>query len=127
MNQWSSMQQQGQTQLPEKDLLHTLLNDSKRTAREYTTAATEANCQHVRQLFTNLLQSTLNAQANLYHHMQQHNLYTPSSPVLRQEIEKQIQQYSQSEQDTHQFLQQQPTPAHLNQQPYYQSQPSSYM
>ncbi|NBD26585.1 spore coat protein [Paenibacillus glycinis] len=101
-------QQQGQGHplLSDEDLAYTVLSDLKRVVGEYATAATESSCQQVRQLFTNLLNSTLQMQGHLYKIMEQNNMYSAASPVLRQEIQKQLQQNQQTEQKTDQFLQQ---------------------
>ncbi|MCL6459252.1 MAG: spore coat protein [Gorillibacterium sp.] len=106
MNQQQNAQQQKDTLLPEKDWLYTVLCDLKRTAREYTTAVTESNCETVRQEFTKLLNSTLTLQGQLYQLMKQQNMYNTSSPALSQEIQTQVQQYKQSGQEAVQFAQQ---------------------
>ncbi|MCD1258675.1 spore coat protein [Paenibacillus athensensis] len=92
--------------LPEKDNLYTILADLKRTAREYTTAVTESKNPHIRQLFTALLDSTLAMQGRLYEQMQLNSMYNASSPALRQELDKQLHQYAQTEQETAMFLDQ---------------------
>lgn len=92
--------------MPDKDLLYTILADLKRTVREYTTAATEAACPMIRQMFTNLMNNTMQMQGDLYNVMSQMNMYNASSGVLRQEIDKQIQQHSRSQQQTQQFISQ---------------------
>ncbi|MBR2569512.1 MAG: spore coat protein [Paenibacillus sp.] len=92
--------------MPEEDMLYTILADLKRTSREYTTAVTEASCPVVRQMFTDLTNSTLKLQGDLYYLMDQLNMYSASSPVLKQEINKQLQQNQQNMQKTQQFLQQ---------------------
>ncbi|MBL0389317.1 spore coat protein [Tumebacillus sp. ITR2] len=92
--------------LPDQDLLYTILADQKRTTREYCTAALESNCQVVRQMFTELMNDTLSLQGQLYQAMQQNNMYNASSKALRQDVDKQIQSYSQTMQQTQQFLQQ---------------------
>ncbi|SEN77714.1 spore coat protein [Paenibacillus sp. OV219] len=103
-------QQQGQTLhqpiLTDEDLAYTVLADLKRVVSEYTTAATESSCQQVRALFTNLLNSTLQMQGQLFKVMEQNNMYSTSSPALRQEIDKQLKQNQQTAQKTDQFLQQ---------------------
>lgn len=99
-------QQYAQSFLPEEDLAYTVLSDLKRVTREYATGATEASCPSIRQMFTNLLNSTLKMQGELYQVMQSHNMYSTASPVLRQEIDKQIKEYQQTQQKTSQFLQQ---------------------
>ncbi|WP_282935295.1 spore coat protein [Paenibacillus sp. RC67] len=96
--------QSHQAALPEKDMLFTILCDLKRTCREYTTAATEANCMEVRQLFTSLLHSSLQMQANVYQLMSQQYMYNTSSAALRQDIERQIRKHQQEEQQTNHFL-----------------------
>jgi len=101
------MAQQTKGTLEDKDWLHTILNDLKRTSREYAIAVTESNCQTVRQEFTQLLNSTLTLQGKLYDFMQQQNMYTAASPALAQEIQKQVQQYQQSGQQAFQFAQMQ--------------------
>lgn len=101
------MAQQTKGSLEEKDWLNTILCDLKRTTREYATAATESNCQVVRQEFTRLLNDTLTLQGRLFDFMKQQNMYNTSSPALAQEVSKQIQQYQQSGQETFQFAQMQ--------------------
>ncbi|OUS78175.1 spore coat protein [Paenibacillus sp. MY03] len=92
--------------LSEEDLASIVLSDLKRVVREYATAATESTCPDMRQLFTKLLNNTLNAQGQLFTAMQQANMYNTASPALRQELDKQAQQYKQTQQQTKQFLQQ---------------------
>jgi spore coat protein CotF len=117
-NQFQNQQQQQQAPsfqqasthhrplLPDQDLLYSILADQKRVTREYCTAAMESNCQVVRQMFTELMNDTLSLQGHLYQTMQQNNMYNASSKALRAEVDKQIQQYSQTQQKTQQFLQQ---------------------
>ena len=78
------------TPLPDADWAYTVLADLKRCVREYGTAATESSCPDVRKMFTSLMSSTLQMQGELYTAMQQAKMYDTSSPVLRQEIQKQI-------------------------------------
>lgn len=99
-------QQQKQSILTEEDLASAILSDLKRVVREYATAATESTCPDIRQLFTKLTDSTLSLQGQLFQAMQQANMYNTSSPVLRQELDKQAKQYQQTKQKTNQFLQQ---------------------
>lgn len=101
-------QHQGQAHplLSDEDLAYTVLSDLKRVVSEYATAATEASCQQVRQLFTNLLNSTLQMQGQLYKVMEQNNMYSTASPALRQDIDQQLKQNQQTEHKTEQFLQQ---------------------
>ncbi|MCR2802471.1 spore coat protein [Paenibacillus soyae] len=98
--------QQSQSILNEEDLVSTVLADLKRVVREYATAATESTCPDIRQLFTKLLHNTLSAQGQLFQAMQQSNMYNAASPALRQELDKQMQQYQQTAQKTRQLLQQ---------------------
>ncbi|GKU75858.1 spore coat protein [Paenibacillus sp. L3-i20] len=98
--------QQSQSILTEEDLVSTVLSDLKRVVREYATAATESTCPDIRQLFTKLLDSTLTMQGQLFQAMQQANMYNPSSPALRQELDKQAKEYQQTTQKTKQMLQQ---------------------
>lgn len=95
-----------QQQLPEADMAYTILSDLKRVTREYATAATESVCPQVRQTFTQLMDDTLKLQGELYYCMQQNNMYNASSPALRQEVDKQLNQYKQTQQKTSQFVQQ---------------------
>ena len=100
------MYQHNQSMLSQEDMASTVLSDLKRVTREYATAATESSCPSIRSLFTNLLNSTLKMQGDLYQTMQQANMYSAASPALRQEIDKQLKQNQQIKQKTEQFLQQ---------------------
>ncbi|MFC5528605.1 spore coat protein [Cohnella yongneupensis] len=91
--------------LPDADIAYTVLSDLKRVTREYATAATESVCPQIRQLFTQLLDATLTMQGNLFNAMNQAQMYNVSSPALKQEIDKQIKQYQQTQQKTNQFVQ----------------------
>lgn len=119
--------------MQEEDLLTTILTDLKRTVREYVTAATEANCPMIRQMFTDLTNSTLRMQGDLYYLMKQQNMYTLSSPTSRKSIEQAIQQNQQSKQKCQQFVQQklgaQANVQHVQAQPTHMntSQHQSYM
>lgn len=92
--------------MAEEDLLYTILADLKRTSREYTTGVTEAACPVVRQMFTNLMNSTLTLQDQLFTLMEQRNMYSVSSPAQRQEINKQLQDNQQVQTKGNQFVQQ---------------------
>ncbi|WP_428910258.1 spore coat protein [Niallia sp. Krafla_26] len=92
--------------LQEKDIVYSYLADLKRSAREYTTAATEANCPVVRQMFEQLLQGTLNLQSQTYQLMSQQGWYNTSSTATNMEINKQIQTYQQTQMQTNQLIQQ---------------------
>ncbi|MFC4304976.1 spore coat protein [Cohnella boryungensis] len=94
------------TILPEADMAYTILSDLKRVTREYATAATESVCPDIRQMFTQLLDDTLKLQGELYMAMQQNNMYNASSPAMKQELDKQLKQYQQTQQQTAQFVQQ---------------------
>jgi spore coat protein CotF len=98
-------QNQQRVAMPEADMAYTILSDLKRVTREYATAATESNCNNVRQMFINLLNNTLHLQGELYKVMKQNNMYSTASPCLRQEIDKQLQQNKQNFQKTRQFVQ----------------------
>lgn len=100
-------QQQQQSILSEEDLASTILCDLKRVVREYATATTESTCPDIRQLFTKLTDSTMKMQGQMFEAMKQANMYNASSPALRQELDKQAQQYQQTKQKTTQFVQQQ--------------------
>jgi spore coat protein F len=99
-------QQQNQPFLSDEDMAYTVLSDLKRVVREYATAATEASCPDIRELFTKLLNSTLTMQGQVFQAMQQANMYNTASPALRQELDKQMKEYQQTKQKTQQFLQQ---------------------
>ncbi|MGO4371530.1 spore coat protein [Paenibacillus sp. 2TAB19] len=99
-------QQQNQPFLSDEDMAYTVLSDLKRVVREYATAATEASCPDIRDLFTKLLNSTLTMQGQVFQAMQQANMYNTASPALRQELDKQMKEYQQTKQKTQQFLQQ---------------------
>lgn len=92
--------------MPEADLAYTILADLKRTVREYTTATTESNCPTVRQMFTDLTNSTLKLQGELYTVMQQNNMYPAPGKALQTDIDKQIQMANQTKQECEQFVQQ---------------------
>jgi spore coat protein CotF len=94
------------TKLPDEDMAYTILSDLKRVTREYATASTESVCPEIRQMFTQLLNNTLQMQGELYNVMQQNNMYSASSPALKQEIDKQFKQNQQTQQKTNQFVQQ---------------------
>ncbi|CAH1205415.1 hypothetical protein PAECIP111892_02686 [Paenibacillus auburnensis] len=98
--------QNGSAFMADEDLLYTVLADLKRTVREYTTAATESNCQAVRRVFNDLTMDTLRLQGELYTQMSQMNMYTPPGKALRQDLDKQIQTAQQTQQKCQQFVQQ---------------------
>lgn len=92
--------------LQEKDIVYSYLADLKRSAREYTTAVTEASCPEVRQMFEQLLQDTLRLQSQTYQLMSQQGWYNTSSSAASMEINKQIQTYQQTQMQTNQMIQQ---------------------
>lgn len=92
--------------MPDEDLAYTVLCDLKRTTREYATAAMESVCPAVRQQFTQLLNMTLQMQGELYTAMQSNNMYNASSPTLRQDIDKNLKSYQDTQTKTQQFVQQ---------------------
>lgn len=92
--------------LPEEDLLNVVLADLKRTVREYTTATTESACPAVRQMFTQLTDSTLQLQGQLFQLMSSHNMYTAPSKAMRTEVDKKLQEAQQTQQKVQQFTQQ---------------------
>lgn len=96
---------QAQYIMPEEDMAYTVLSDLKRVVREYATAATESSCQQIRGMFSHLMNDTLHMQGELFKVMEQSNMYSTASPVLRQEIDKQLQQNQQTLQKTQQHLQ----------------------
>lgn len=105
-NAWQPMPMQSVAIMEDKDLVYTILADVKRVCSEYTTAVTESNCQAVRQMFTNLLQDSLQIQAELYYFMYQMGWYNTSSSAPRSDLEKQVQQYRQFERETKQWMMQ---------------------
>lgn len=105
--------------IPEKDLVYSILANEKRVGTEYTTATMESNCPTVRQMFTELLNDTLQIQGQLYQFMSNQGWYNTSSPALQREVQKQITQYGQFQQQTQQFLQQYRSPSNPN---FYQGQ-----
>ncbi|MNO52139.1 Coat F domain protein [compost metagenome] len=98
--------QNGTQFMADEDLLTMILDDLKRTVREYTTAATESNCQTVRQVFNDLTMDTLRIQGDLYNQMSQMGLYKAPDKALRQAVDKQIQSAQQVQQKCQQFVQQ---------------------
>jgi len=93
-----------QALMPEEDMAYTVLADLKRVVREYATAATESSCPEIRGMFTQLLNNTLHMQEDLFNAMKAANMYSVSSPALRQDLTKQVQQNQQMIQKTEQHL-----------------------
>lgn len=92
--------------LPQDDLLKAVLADLRRTVREYATAATESSCMSVRQLFTELTDSSLRLQGELYELMKKQQIYTPPGPAPRQELDKKLQEAEKTRLQALQFAQQ---------------------
>ncbi|UPK45676.1 MULTISPECIES: spore coat protein [Paenibacillus] len=95
--------------MQEQDLLKSILADLRRTAREYTTATTEASCPITRRMFTDLTNDTLRLQGELFNVLQQSNMYSVGSKALRQDVDKQIQSAHQTQQKCQQFVQEKNT------------------
>ena len=108
------MNTQNSTTLPEKDLVFQILVETKRVASEYTTAVTEANCQSVRQMFTSLLNDTLQIQGEIYQLMSQQGWYPIPAPAMRHELTNQLQHHQQEQQQTQQFVSQRVTGNPIN-------------
>ncbi|WP_054939666.1 spore coat protein [Paenibacillus ihuae] len=98
--------QNGAQFMADEDLLTMILDDLKRTVREYTTAATESNCQTVRRVFNDLTMDTLRIQGDLYNQMSQMGFYQAPDKALRQAVDKQIQSAQQTQHKCQQFVQQ---------------------
>lgn len=92
--------------LPEKELLDITLADLRRSVREYATATTEAACPMVRQMFTQLTDTTLKLQGELYQLMNSNNMYKAPSQAQRSEISKRVQSAQQTQTGAQQFVQQ---------------------
>ncbi|CAI6046064.1 spore coat protein [Cohnella sp. JJ-181] len=92
--------------LPDEDLAYTVLADLKRVTREYATAATESACPTVRQQFTQLLNVTLQMQGELYDAMQSAQMYPAPAPALKQDIDRSLKSYQDTQTKTQQFVQQ---------------------
>ncbi|WP_235439947.1 spore coat protein [Paenibacillus sp. DMB20] len=85
--------QNGNTFLPEEDMLNTILNELKRTVREYTTATTESSCPDVRSMFTTLTSETLKMQGEMYQLIEQNKQYPSAVPhAMKSDVQKQLQE-----------------------------------
>ncbi|MBM6997653.1 spore coat protein [Paenibacillus sp. DXFW5] len=96
-------QTDNQELLPQNDLLKSILADLRRTVREYTTATTESSCPAVRQLFTELTNSTLRLQGTLYELMKHQGIYTAPAPAPRQLLDSKLQEAEKTQQELRQF------------------------
>lgn len=92
--------------LPQDDLLKTILADLRRTVREYTTATTESSCPTVRRMFTDLTNSTLQLQGDLYALLSRQNIYSAPAQATRQQVDRSLQEAQTTQQRAHQFIQQ---------------------
>lgn len=92
--------------LPQDDLLKIVLADLRRTVREYTTATTESSCPAIRNVFTELTDSTLRLQGELYKLMEQHQIYTVPAGAPRKELDNNLQQADQTYNKAKQFVMQ---------------------
>ncbi|MNI45060.1 Coat F domain protein [compost metagenome] len=96
----------GNESLNQDDFLKVILADLRRTVREYTTATTESSCSSVRQMFTDLTNSTLRAQGDLYNLMSQNQIYAAPEKATRQEVDKKLQEAKQAHQQILDYVQQ---------------------
>jgi spore coat protein CotF len=102
-------QQQSQGQhvhLQDQDLANLVLSELKRIAREYTTAALEANNPQIRQVFQNLLGKTLQDQDVLYREIQRMSGYGEIPTAQQQDVHKELQKQSQTANQLYSFVQQ---------------------
>ncbi|WP_327204766.1 spore coat protein [Paenibacillus sp. DMB20] len=96
--------QNGNTFLPEEDMLNTILNELKRTVREYTTATTESSCPDVRSMFTTLTSETLKMQGEMYQLIEQNKQYPSAVPhAMKSDVQKQLQEIQKNNQKTREF------------------------
>lgn len=91
----------------DKDLVNMLLAEEKRTAGEYATATLEASCPTVHRTFMQLLQSALETQRRVFEFMNQNGWYSPPATAQAPDIQKQIQQSTQTQQTMQQMVGQQ--------------------
>lgn len=97
----------GNTFLPEEDLLNTILNELKRTVREYTTATTESSCPSVRRMFEELTADTLKMQGEMYQLIERQKQYPSAVPhAMKSDVEKQLRQMQNSAAKTRDFISQ---------------------
>jgi spore coat protein F len=93
--------------MQDKDLLNSILTFEKHMTNEYAIAVTESNCQVVRQMFTSLLDDTLQTQNDVFRTMSQQGWYQSPSKALKQDVDKQAQTFRQTQQQLSQLVQQQ--------------------
>lgn len=99
--------QNGNTFLPEEDMLNTILNELKRTVREYTTATTESSCPTVRSMFTTLTSETLKMQGDMYQLIERNKQYpSPVPHAMKSDVDKQLQEMQKNYQKTREFTNQ---------------------
>lgn len=92
--------------LPQDDLLKIVLADLRRTSREYTTATTESSCPAIRSLFSELTDSTLKLQGELYKLMEEQQIYTKPAGASRKEVDKNLQEAEKACKQAKQFASQ---------------------
>lgn len=90
--------------LTEQDITNTLLCDLKRVVREYATAATESTCPNIRAMHTQLLNTALQSQGDLFNAMKQAQLYDQPLLASQADIKQQVDAYKQTEQQLNAFL-----------------------
>lgn len=93
--------------MEEQDLVKTILADEKRVIKEYASAATEAECQMVRDAFTQIFNDTLQIQGEVFQLMSQQGWYGTPDPASASQLQQQVQKHKQTEQQTMQWMQQQ--------------------
>ncbi|RTE03988.1 spore coat protein [Paenibacillus whitsoniae] len=97
-NQSFSQQiEESQLDFQDEDYADFVLNELKRSAREYATAALEAANPQIRQTFQNLLQRTLEDQATVFQEIQKlggYQIQQASQEQILEELQKQSQKAS---------------------------------
>lgn len=93
--------------MEEQDLVKTVLADEKRTIKEYASAITEAECQTVRETFTQIFNDTLQIQGEVYQLMSQQGWYGTPDQATSSQVQKEITKHKQTAQQTTQWMQQQ--------------------
>ncbi|NOU95164.1 spore coat protein [Paenibacillus sp. LMG 31456] len=104
-NQYNQ-QSNSNTQLKEQDWGNLVLSELKRTAREYTTAALEAEHPAIRQTFQTIAQHTMQDQAELFAVLSQLSGYGSIKAADQQEIRQELQQQIQKAEQLQSFVQQ---------------------
>ncbi|MGG1519860.1 spore coat protein [Paenibacillus oryzisoli] len=94
---FSQQTDESQLHFQEEDYADFVLNELKRSAREYATAALEAANPQIRQTFQNLLQRTLEDQATVFQEIQKlggYQIQQASQEQILEELQKQSQKAS---------------------------------